>query len=139
MMTATARHLIDEYLQRGWRLVLVDPKSKSPNRLGWPDSSASEADLITHLELDGNIGVLVGEPSGHLVDVDLDCQQAITIASAFLPPTGRIHGRATKPSSHWWYVAAGVKTTRFKDVDGTCLLELRGTGTQTVLPPSVHP
>src|SRR5207249_1949958 len=28
---------------------------------------------------------------------------------------------------------------RFKDVDGTCLLELRGTGTQTVLPPSVHP
>ena len=46
-------------------------------------------------------------------------------------------GRAGKPSSHRLYRTADIKTTEYKDPDDkTMLLELRGTGVQTVLPGS---
>src|SRR5262249_37874613 len=57
-----------------------------------------------------------------------------------LPPTGWISGRESAAYSHWWYSAEGAieKTTQYKDVDGAMLVELRSTGGQTVVPPSVH-
>ena len=139
MIPVTTRTLIEEYQSRGWRLVLLKEKDKAPSESGWPTANLSLVDVLTHMELGGNLGVVLGEPSGHLADIDLDCAQAVAAASAFLPPTGRIHGRASKPSSHYWYISPVTKTTRLADTDGTCLLELRGAGTQTALPPSVHP
>ena len=44
-----------------------------------------------------NIGVLLGDPSGHTVDVDLDCPEALALAGWFLPPTGCKFGRLTRP------------------------------------------
>ena len=57
-----------------------------------------------HFNGTGNIGVLLGEPSGWLIDVDLDCDEAVALAPKFLPPTGATSGRPGKPASHWWYV-----------------------------------
>ena len=94
----------------------------------------------------GNIGLLAGEPSGGLHDVDLDVQDAIDLASMFLPETSMVHGRPSKPRSHFWYETdRSSRVVKFKDVtdnggmNGDTLIELRGTGGQTVIPPSTHP
>jgi hypothetical protein len=87
------------------------------------------------------VGVLNGEPSGGLVDVDLDCPEAIQAAPIFLPATACIFGRPSKPRSHYVYRVeqepAYWKITD-ADADKTTLVELRTTG-QTVWPPSRHP
>jgi putative DNA primase/helicase len=91
-----------------------------------------------------NLGQLNGEPSGDRVDVDLDAPEAVALADAFLPATGAIFGRASKPQSHRIYITT-IATQKFTDLgkrddDETAMVvELRATGTQTVIPPSVHP
>jgi len=84
-----------------------------------------------------NIGIILGEASGWLVDIDLDCPEAVIIADQFLPHTPMKHGRPSAPNSHWWYTCEGVKTEKFRDSD-TTLVEIRSTGGQTVAPPSMH-
>jgi hypothetical protein len=87
------------------------------------------------------IGLLLGAASGGLADIDLDCDEAILAAAAFLPTTACIFGRASKPRSHYIFRTEAVRTVRFRDVDAdrTTLLELRSDGTQTIFPPSIHP
>src|SRR5437879_5765343 len=46
-----------------------------------------------------NVGVLNGEPSGGLLDVDLDASEAVKLAPMFLPATACIFGRASKRRS----------------------------------------
>jgi putative DNA primase/helicase len=107
---------------------------------GWPNLRLSESDLDTYFSNGNNVGILLGEASGGLVDIDLDAPEALKVADAFLPQTGRIHGRNSKPGSHRWYVCSpSPHPEKFADTDGTCLAELRSTGQQTVVPPSVHP
>jgi len=89
-------------------------------------------------DIDQNIGVLLGEPSNDLVDIDLDCDEAIRLAPKFLPKTGAVFGRKSRPRSHRLYVAPGAKTKKFSCADAM-LVELRSTGAQTLFPPSVHP
>lgn len=124
-----------EYLFRGWKPVPVPYREKRPVVLDWPNRDFRPEDFTTP----SNIGVKLGEPSGWLVDVDLDSLEAVKLADAFLPVTAAVFGHKSKPRSHWLYYSEGAKTERFQDVDGTMLVELRSTGGQTVFPPSVHP
>lgn len=99
-----------------------------------------EGDLPAHFSNGQNIGLLLGEPSGGLIDVDVDAPQARAMAREFLPPTERTSGRATAPESHYWYtVNPAPKTQKFKADDGAMLVEIRSTGCQTVVFPSIHP
>lgn len=81
---------------------------------------------------------MLGRNSGGLVNVDHDCPEARSIAGRFLQPT-RTSGRATSPHCHWWYLSEGTESQTYKDLEGKTVLELRGDGRQTCLPPSVHP
>jgi Bifunctional DNA primase/polymerase, N-terminal len=83
--------------------------------------------------------VLLGEPSGDLVDCDLDSTEAIALAPFLLPDTGRVSGRASRARSHWWYRARAVRPEKFCDINHECLVELRSVGQQTVVPPSIYP
>lgn len=107
-----------------------------------------------------NVGVNLGEPSGGLADVDLDCEEALELAPRFLggrdgrPWRTWTFGRASSPRSHWLFVANGAVSEKFRDLkpdgsrDGATICELRATpggavgteigGNQTVLPGSVH-
>ena len=86
-----------------------------------------------------NIGVLLGEPSGWLIDIDLDHVQAVVEAENFLPATGAIFGRASKRRSHWLYRATSpIATHKRQHAETGMIVELRSTGAQTVFPPSVH-
>lgn len=90
-----------------------------------------------------NVGILCGEPSGNLADVDLDVPEAVTLARVLLPHTGMVHGRRSNPCSHYWYIAE-VNTVNYRftfdgDEEPTMLVEVRSAGRQTVVPPSTHP
>jgi len=87
-----------------------------------------------------NVGIILGEPSGWLVDVDLDCPEAIELADQYLPHTPAITGRPSSLKSHRWYIAANAITEKHQDPsNGSMIVELRSTGGQTVVGPSIHP
>ncbi len=135
----TLRKAAKRFLEKGWRFVPVPPKEKGPRTKGWQNLRIEESEFDKYFSGDSNIGLLTGEPSGGLIDTDLDCPEAIELADRFLPYTGRIHGRKSKPKSHRWQIADPIPTSeKFCDLDGTCLLELRSTGLATVVPPSIH-
>jgi putative DNA primase/helicase len=123
---------------------------KGPTQRGWQNERLGEFDIDAKFDGDTNIGVLLGEPSGWLIDIDLDAMAAVAIAAQHLPHTECIFGRASKRRSHWLYRARGpldTKKWRFpsrvdaagKKISGESVVELRSTGLQTVAPGSVHP
>lgn len=87
-----------------------------------------------------NIGVLVGAPSGDLIDIDLDHPKAMRLKDHFLPRTAMRSGRSGRPNSHYWYRATegtlpATRVYKLEDLD-TVTVELRSTGAQTAVPPS---
>jgi hypothetical protein len=128
-----------EYRASGWWPIPLPRRSKAPTIDEWPTLRIDGADLEAKFDQSCNIGVILGGPSGGLTDVDLDAPEALQLADYFLPNTGAVFGRPSKPRSHRLYIAEGAQTIRFKAPDGTTLVEIRSTGCQTVFPPSVHP
>ena len=129
-----------ELVRRGWCVVPVPRGKKSPCVKNWPQMRLTEQELPNYFSGDENLGVLLGEASGNLIDVDLDAIEVHAVAGLFLPLTDRVHGRAGKPLSHYWFnCKASLRPQKFCDIDGTVLVELRSTGQQTVVPPSIHP
>lgn len=128
------------YLAHGFAPIPVPRGTKAPCLPGWQNLRFAADEIRERFSADDNVGLLLGAPSGGLVDVDLDCPEALRLARAFLRPTGLRHGRASKPNSHWYYrCAAPPAPARFSAPDGTCLVELRSTRQQTIVPPSLHP
>jgi hypothetical protein len=139
-----------EYIARGW----APHKRKKPAGEEWPGWRITKD--IAHQRFNGgpqNIGVLMGEASGGLADVDLDTTEAVRAAPYFLPRT-LCFGRLSKLRSHWLYQSglwqtedkAAIQfkfaTDKGKDRKEQMILELRigggGKGAQTVFPGSVH-
>ncbi len=142
-MTQPGSTLLDaarSYTARGYRVVPIPVRSKAPVLTAWQSLRLTEAELPQHFNCVGNIGLLLGEPSGWLVDVDLDCPEAIELAPRFLPPTLAVSGRLGAPHSHWWYICEGA-TTKKHHFPGAkrMIVEIRSTGAQTVVGPSIHP
>ena len=111
----------------------------------WRDIRTPGEGLSKFRSDDTNVGIILGERSNNLVDVDIDCDEALTAADLLLPRTDAVFGRASKPRSHRLYYSAGATTLQFKDpVSPTMLVELRSNGSnpesvfQTVFPPSLH-
>src|SRR5262249_18332179 len=109
-----------------------------------------------------NVGVQLGPHSHGLTDVDLDCPEAVAVASLLLPHTDATLVRLSNPSSHRLYVTGlsaqiDKASMAFHDIDskkgkpGTMMLELRiggvhksgakkgkCKGAQSVFPGSLH-
>ena len=66
------------YLTRGWPPLPLPGGSKAPQLEDWPSFSVQEAELAEHFADDCNVGVILGERSGSLVDLDLDCRNPRT-------------------------------------------------------------
>jgi hypothetical protein len=133
------------YVARGWAVVPIAAREKGPRAPGWQTLRFELADLPQRFGRGGNIGLILGPPSGELVDVDLDCSEALALADIYLPPTGAEFGRTSKRRSHRLYIAQGAIKEAFSDpLTGETLIELRAAGRdgaahQTVVPPSIHP
>jgi hypothetical protein len=133
------------YIDLGWVPVPVKPREKRPIHDGWPSMRITTADIERYFYGDMNVGVLLGDGSNGLCDVDLDCMEALALAGRLLPPSASF-GRASALRSHWIYQARHTQTEKFQDTDGKMLVELRankvgneGEGLQTVFPRSIHP
>ncbi len=143
-MAEASSNLLDAartYLRRGFLPVPIPVGQKGPRLKGWQRLRLAVDELPAHFNGGGNIGLLLGEPSGGLVDVDLDCPEARTFAAQYLPPTDAKTGRPSAPQSHWWYIVDGaITSTRHRDpIDKSVIVELRSTGQQTLVGPSIHP
>jgi hypothetical protein len=117
---------------------------KRPVLPEWQNSHPAEADLPALFANGSNIGVLLGEPSGGLVDIDLDWKEARVAGAYLLPQTASVFGRKGSPRSHWRYYADPLQpTTKLIDPvapgDEAMVVEYRSTGAQTIHPPSLHP
>jgi Bifunctional DNA primase/polymerase, N-terminal/Protein of unknown function (DUF3987) len=140
---SSSRHIIKiakKYRSWGWLIVPVPPKKKGPRLNDWQKLRLGKSEIPQYFDARDNIGILLGKPSKGLVDIDLDCEQSIFLAPHFLPKTRKIHGRKSKPNSHYWYRCHSIPAPeKFCDIDNICLVEIRSTGQQTIVPPSVHP
>jgi hypothetical protein len=148
----TGLEAVKRYIERGWAPIPIPHKSKRPVIPAWQKLRLTLHDLSNAEYFNGheqNIGAILGEASNGLTDADLDCSEARALAPYFLPKTACIFGRESAPCSHWLYIVTpAMKTQQWQepydntvhtDQDKLMLVELRGTGAQTIFPPSVHP
>lgn len=152
--TSTVEQALEAY-RRGYQPVAVINRNKSPYGSGWTQLRfTTEDQLRASFERyaqqgAGGLGLILGEPSRGLIDVDLDHPKALRLRDYFLPPTPMMTGRPGRPRSHLWYrvewdpepldPVMNPSTRRYTMPDGAVSVELRSTGSQTVIPPSVHP
>lgn len=157
---AVVEAALDAY-RRGLTPLPIPRHSKGPtmagwNKLRWPDPTTDTGEgedavraAFEEYTAGGstNLGVLLGEASGDLIDVDLDHPAAMRLKQYLLPPTAAIHGRETSRKSHYWYRAKpgtlpATRRLRIPDSSGRgsgVSVEIRGSGAQTLVPPSIHP
>src|SRR4051812_46123989 len=77
-----------ECRRRGMAIIDVPFRSKNPGRRGWQQERLTEDELRTRFgSHPKNVGVLLGEPSANLADVDLDAPEALALADRLLPMT----------------------------------------------------
>lgn len=134
------------WIERGAAPIPVKYREKVPVGVDWQKQRLNDADA--RAAFNGtplNLGILWGEPSGHIVDIDLDWPEACGIAAAILPPTA-VYGRESSRSSHRLYRVQGAVTSKWSVQPElvpaghkSMVLELRADGTQSVVPPSTHP
>ena len=134
-----------EAYERGYVPVPVRPGTKRPFDANWPSiryESAADVRLLFDQEK-SNLGIALGAPSGGLVDIDIDHAKGLTAAEVFLRgTTPAVGGRMSRPRSHYWYLVQDDLpdgTRKWSHPDRRTLVEMRSTGGQTVVPPSVHP
>jgi putative DNA primase/helicase len=131
---------VRSYIRARYSPIPVPNREKAPRLRGWQKLRITEDQVDENFSGSGNVGLLLGKPSRGLVDVDLDVPEAAAVADLLLPRTAMVHGRKSKPRSHRYYrIGNPPAPAKFTDVDGSCLLEIRSTGQQTIVPPSVHP
>jgi predicted P-loop ATPase len=166
MATLTFSNAIEAatwYHEHGIFPIPVSRSSKKPVGTGWEDQRLTVADIPHRFDGDLNIGGLLGIstfPDLGLVDLDLDCPEAIAVAPDMLPPTGMVFGHASAPASHYEYFVKlpAPRIRKFADPliprnsdpeKRRKMLEIRGRkkptdesdseiGLQTVLPGSSH-
>ena len=136
-MEGGAYNIAMEIIGRGWCPVPVRFRTKKPIGEGWNELRINATSTPQYFNgSPQNVGVLLGDASNGLIDVDLDCPEALALAADYLPPTGALFGRDGKPKSHWLYKVKNPQPTdqyRFpstkdangKTVKGAMIVEYR--------------
>lgn len=132
------------YIEMGLRPIPVPLRSKAPVIDEWQKLDIKREEVEKYFPREMNIGVLLGDGSKGVADVDLDTPEAVAVATIFLPTTA-VFGRATNPRSHHVFYSRYAVTTKFVDHERQTLVELRanktkdsGNGLQTIFPDSIH-
>ena len=117
--------------------ISLQVKSKKPVAKDWLNNGKTFEDACVS---GSNVGILLGKSSG-LLEVDLDSKEAVTLADIILPEPFAVFDRGTDDSRHYLYRSTTFGNRKVFNGDGSksTLVELRGEGTQTMIPPSVHP
>lgn len=151
------------YAEHGASLVLLHPESKTPVDRDWPNAPFLTPDVLRKRWRNHNIGVRLGAPSklgrNYLHAVDLDIRDPHRAAEAWdallarFPDADRcaavISGSGGE-SRHLYFLTDKpftrrniAKSERFIQVNGArkraWAIDIYGTGSQVVMPPSIHP
>jgi replicative DNA helicase len=139
-----AAELALSFIRRGWAPIPVARKAKRPILDGWERLRIKPEEVARYFDDPRlNVGVILGEASQWLIDIDLDCDEAVRLAPRLLPQTAKF-GRTTRRRSHWVYTSEGAETLKCTDVAKDSkgrkkmLVELRASNLQTVFPGSTH-
>lgn len=139
-----------DWLSLGIYPIPLAPRTKRPKGgKGWNTLRVTKKTIDQFFSPGDNVGGLWGAPSNWVVDIDLDWDESVAAAAVLLPETFR-YGRHSRPNSHYLYRCEGMSGTKFHaigtlDTDGVTkinegsIVEIRSTGSQSVLPPSIHP
>jgi hypothetical protein len=138
------RAAIEDYINAGFSVVPLPPRSKAAKIKGWQERTFMPGDFGP------SFNVALRHDNG-LCDVDLDWPEARTLAFDILPKSA-CYGRKSAWPSHVLYICKDVtKTVKF-NLPAACssdprlangehamtIAELRA-GQSTMVPPSVHP
>lgn len=126
------------WMDRGASPIPVPYRMKKPAITEWQRLRIEKRDA--HAVFNGspmNIGVLWGEASGGLVDVDLDHPLAVRLAPELLPAS-TTYGRPGAPRSHLIFRSPGAVTMKWHASGIGMIVELRSSGAQSLVPPSRH-
>jgi putative DNA primase/helicase len=128
------------YFSRGYSVIPVPYRQKNPARAGWQNLRITPENAAEYFKAEPvNFGLLTGEPSGWIVDVDLDHELAIQMAAEHLPATPAVFGRPSRPRSHRLYRSTGpINSMQIRSITQGMVVELRAANMQTIIPPSVH-
>ena len=130
--------IVSDYIDHGFAPIPIKCKSKQPVNKGWPELRISKNDIGAYFNGERiNIGILTGQPSHGLVDIDIDDLDALKFGPWFLPETRCVFGRASKPKSHWVYRVPEPRNHE-KFGNEEIIVEVRGNGHCTVFPGSTH-
>lgn len=92
------------YTKFGLSVLPVHYAGKQPSAgHNWQKLKLNAGEIDRYFSSLQNIGVLLGDVSNGLIDIDLDTIEATIIAHLFLPETEFVFGRKSKPNSHWLY------------------------------------
>lgn len=142
--TLSVKDAARDYLRRSLSPVPVPLREKNPGFAGWQRFTMTADQVDDVFGEPKNIGLLLGDASGGLVDIDVDAPEARRLASRFLLDTAAVFGRPGAPRSHYLYIVTDDpgRVHRFQDPlkagsDAT-IVEWRATGGQSIVPPSLH-
>src|SRR5574343_206083 len=103
------RNFYSQYIARGWHPLKLQQGAKKNKEKDWVSGNVK----YTREDFKGfnNIGILLGELSGGITDVDIDDIALIEAAPLFLPETGacfgRYYGKDTQQIAHYLYRCVG--------------------------------
>lgn len=131
--------IAQSWLDLGIQPVPLKYGSKIPKGgKGWNTLQVTDETIEEFFKRGDNIGGLWGEPSDWIVDIDLDWDEACELAEYLLPETF-VYGRRSRPGSHYLYRCPGIMGSKRHLKKGEMIVEIRSTGSQSVLPPSISP
>lgn len=142
-MSFIFRNTAPSYWAKGLPAIPLLANTKKPVTEAWQQYSHSMPSKEVQDEwlerfARGNIGLPMGEQSGLVaIDVDTDDAAVAEILARVLPPSPW-HRRGKKGIVQI-YRWNRHKTFRIRTLKGESILEMLSSGTQIVLPPSIHP
>lgn len=124
------------YIERGLQVVPLAAGTKACLEKDWLKLIFTPNDF----KPTDNIGI---RSVNGLVDIDCDSPEVVEMAQEFLPKTGAVYGRVSKPTAHWLYKSIFDKRIAFMDLTVSdekkaTLIEVR-VNHQSMAPPSIHP
>jgi putative DNA primase/helicase len=139
-MTNVIAQTAQQLLKQGWHCIPLQPGEKKPIEAKWQERLIKAEEINQVFTPDRNIGLLLGEPSDWIVDIDCDTPEAVITASYLMPGTDLSFGRKSIGKAHLLYRCLEAQTVKFQDpIENITILEVRSTGSQTMIPPSTHP
>jgi len=141
-LQATALHL----LETGYHPVRIEPGQKRPIHNGWQRELPTEVSLTRDFSRPSNIGILMGIPAADgtcLIGIDVDVDDAPllgVVAKAIGAKCPQKLGR--KGGTYFVRFAGDIKTRKihcYHDGNKKHVIDILGPGSQSVIPPSIHP